>query len=65
MSKNDVTGDDLKSKASTNAYREGFDRIFRKPCPICLGNGVVVDIVDGNVNNPGTNQPSSENVQTS
>lgn len=55
MSKNDVTGDDLKSKAATPAYREGFDRIFQKP--------VVVDTVDATVNNGETKQPSTENVQ--
>lgn len=59
MSKNDVTGDDLKTKAATPAYREGFDRIFsqRKPCPECNGHGVVVDNVDAPVNNA-ENQPS-------
>jgi len=29
-SKNDITGDELKTKQPTNAYREGWDRIFRK-----------------------------------
>ena len=28
MSKNDVTGDDLKSKVVNDLYRDGFDRIF-------------------------------------
>jgi hypothetical protein len=28
MSKNDVTGDSLTSKATTEKYREGWDRIF-------------------------------------
>jgi hypothetical protein len=28
--KNDITGDDLKSKANTDLYREGWDRIFGK-----------------------------------
>lgn len=60
MSKNDITGDDLKSKAATDAYREGHDRIFgRKPEP------VVVDNVDAPVNNGENNQPSARNVQTS
>ena len=35
MSKNDITGDDLKSKASTDAYREGHDRIFQSWCTLC------------------------------
>jgi hypothetical protein len=26
--KNDITGDSLKSKASTKAYNDGWDRIF-------------------------------------
>jgi hypothetical protein len=30
MSKNDVTGDSLTTKASTDKYREGWDRIFGK-----------------------------------
>lgn len=65
MSKNDITGDDLKSKASTDAYREGHDRIFRiadtrypvrkvDGSIICLGD---VDNVDAPVNN-GENQPN-------
>ena len=59
MSKNDVTGDALKSRAATPAYRESFDRIFnRQPCPTCNGHGVVVDAVDATVNNAETNQPS-------
>ena len=28
MSKNDVTGDEIKTKVSTQAYRDGWDRIF-------------------------------------
>lgn len=30
MSKNDVTGDDLKSKVVNDLYRDGLDRIFRE-----------------------------------
>lgn len=30
MSKNDITGDSLTSKATTDAYRDGWDRIFKK-----------------------------------
>ncbi len=29
-SKNDITGDDLKSKNNNDKYREGWDRIFKK-----------------------------------
>jgi len=28
---NDITGDAIKTKASSQAYREGHDRIFGKP----------------------------------
>ena len=28
---NDITGDAIKTGASTEAYREGYDRIFGKP----------------------------------
>ena len=31
--KNDVTGDDIKSKAVTNSYREQFDKIFGVKLP--------------------------------
>jgi len=27
-SKNDITGDDIKSKSNTDQYRSGWDRIF-------------------------------------
>lgn len=30
MSKNDITGDALVSKAATQAYRDNYDLIFRK-----------------------------------
>jgi hypothetical protein len=29
MSKNDVTGDDIKSKVSTKEYEDNYERIFR------------------------------------
>ncbi len=29
-SKNDITGDELKSKSNNDKYREGWDRIFGK-----------------------------------
>lgn len=28
--KNDITGDDIRSKSNTDAYRDNYDRIFRK-----------------------------------
>lgn len=31
MSKNDITGDSLVTRSSTDAYRDGWDRIFKKP----------------------------------
>lgn len=31
MSRNDITGDELRTKPSTEAYRRNFDRIFRTP----------------------------------
>lgn len=31
--KNDVTGADLVTKAATNQYREGFDRVFGNKVP--------------------------------
>jgi hypothetical protein len=30
MSKNDITGDKLVSKANTDSFRDGWDRIFKK-----------------------------------
>ncbi len=30
-SRNDITGDHLVSKATTDAYRDNYDAIFRKP----------------------------------
>ncbi len=32
-SKNDITGDDIKSKTSSDSYREGWDRIFGQKKP--------------------------------
>ena len=29
-SKNDITGDDIKSKPNNKAYQDGWDRIFKK-----------------------------------
>lgn len=34
--KNDITGDALVTKTATEAYRDGWDRIFgKKPLPPC------------------------------
>jgi hypothetical protein len=30
IAKNDVTGDELRTKAPTQAYSDGWDRIFKK-----------------------------------
>lgn len=35
MSKNDITGDDLRTKAASEAYRDNFDTIFRPLCTDC------------------------------
>ena len=35
MSKNDITGDRLISKANTKAYDESYDRIFYSCLPNC------------------------------
>ena len=35
MSKNDITGDSLRTKAASEAYRDGFDTIFRPLCTDC------------------------------
>lgn len=31
MSKNDITGDEIKTKGASDSYRENFDKIFGKP----------------------------------
>lgn len=31
MAKNDITGDEIATKAVNDLYRDGFDRIFGKP----------------------------------
>lgn len=43
--KNDITGDSIKSKNNSDAYRDNWDRIFGKkdktdPCPACAPNTV-------------------------
>lgn len=30
VAKNDITGDSIKSRTNTNAYEDGWDRIFGK-----------------------------------
>jgi hypothetical protein len=30
VAKNDVTGDEMKTKTNSDLYRENYDRIFRK-----------------------------------
>lgn len=44
MSRNDITGDKIATKPASDAFREGFDRIFGKPaackrCPIKTAYG--------------------------
>ena len=34
MSTNDITGDALRTRPATDAYRDGYDAIFRKPDPV-------------------------------
>lgn len=34
MSTNDITGDRLATRPATDAYRDGYDAIFRKPDPV-------------------------------
>lgn len=37
MSKNDITGDDIKSKVSTKEYEDNWERIFRKTKVVRIG----------------------------
>lgn len=47
--KNDITGDNIVSRASTDSYRDNYDRIFGKKarpveppvCALCNGTGSV------------------------
>ena len=32
---NDITGDALRTKAASDAFREAFDRIFGRDCKAC------------------------------
>lgn len=37
---NDITGDKIKTKAQSESYRQGWDRIFNKPKRVpALGEG--------------------------
>jgi hypothetical protein len=31
VSKNDITGDEIKTKEASDSYRDNFDKIFGKP----------------------------------
>ena len=44
-SRNPITGDELKTKPSTEKYREGWDKIFgkKKPCSPCGGHACESD----------------------
>jgi len=46
MSRNDVTGDEIRSKGSTERYRKGWDAIFAEPSKEPV---VVEDIITANV----------------
>jgi len=40
MSHNDITGDKIATRVTTDAYRDGHDLIFRKkPVPTCRPDG--------------------------
>jgi len=34
-SKNDITGDSIKTRAASKAYADNYDRIVGKPCSEC------------------------------
>lgn len=34
-SKNDITGDSLRSRGPSKAYTDNYERIFGKPCKEC------------------------------
>lgn len=44
--KNDVTGDRIASKANSQAYRDGMDRIFGKKCKEAA-MGISSEVPDG------------------
>lgn len=48
--KNDITGDKLVTKTPTDAYREGYDRIFsKKPDPHDRGGKLVNERLENNL----------------
>lgn len=51
---NDITGDSLVTKASSEAYRNNYDLIFRKPVkteePVIQCNNQIVKQPEGNEN---------------
>lgn len=61
--KNDITGDSLVSKTSTDAYREGYDRIFgaRKltsiPIEVVHKLGEVVEVTPAELEKMLMNEP--------
>lgn len=60
MSKNDVTGDEIKTKVSTQAYRDGWDRIFgnKNEKETNLSNGDLVRPMPCVENENGQGEPS-------
>lgn len=52
-SKNDITGDDIKTKPSTNAYADGWERIFgsnRKKAQHFKGSAIDSNKVESVIN---------------
>lgn len=50
MSKNDITGDEIKSKLPSKEYEEGWERIFKQR-QLDLFDEERIDIVGSNGNN--------------
>lgn len=56
MSKNDITGDEIKSKTPSVAYRDNYDAIFRK--------GEKNEMLDSESNAGSGNDANQDNRQT-
>ena len=46
MSQNDITGDEITSKAASDAYRANYDRVFRQQAPEQARGTVQADSAD-------------------
>jgi hypothetical protein len=53
MSKNDITGDALKSRVNNKSYDENFDKIFGVVCPCCIGSKTIYEDIRDDGNPPG------------